>query len=308
MTLRNILITTTAVSCLLLPGSGVAASTAPIITYTASGTFAATAVSGADTLKLAGEPFSVTISVSSATKPYKTGKNWADYNKLKLTGSVHSGLLGSTPVNIASAEASITQAINPGQGDQFTMQAPVKVVGISLTLKAVINMPAGTIAKPLLAPFGKAVALSVTDATLTYAESTTSTVLDIQSGSLTATIPAAAAAAVVTLHANGAQALTLQADGTTTAQSIAAGPVDLGFGASHVALQFYAAGVSGASEVHVQIAGEEVPVVYAGASGYFPGLDEVIVQAPASLIGRGATTVTLTADGESAAPVAIRIR
>jgi len=58
------------------------AATAPTITYTASGTFASTPTSGTDTLKLAGEPFSVSIAASSATAPFKTGSNWAAFDKL----------------------------------------------------------------------------------------------------------------------------------------------------------------------------------------------------------------------------------
>ncbi len=285
------------------------AATAPIITYTASGTFATPATSGSDTLRLAGEPFSVSIAVSSATTPYKTGKNYAAYNKLKLTGTVHSGLLGTSPINIASGQSTIIQAINPGVDDLFTLEAPITVVGISITLKAQIAMPLGTITKPLLTPFAKAIALAPGNATMTYSDGTASTVLGIQTGSLTATIPAAAAVIpAVTLHTGGAQVLTLNNDGTTSARSVSAAPVNVGFSTDSVALKFYAAGVSGASEVHVLIGGVEVPVVYAAASGYFPGLDEVVVKTPWTLAGRGATDVTLTADGQTAEPVRIQIQ
>src|SRR5579871_6518165 len=132
MKLPKMLPVATAVAVLsCLTGSKLAAQ-APIVTYTATGTFVNPATSGNDTLKLAGEPFSVSISASSASEPFKHGQNWGAYHKLKLTGSVHSGLLGSTPVNIASSEATIIQALDPNKYDQFTMEAPVKVVGISL--------------------------------------------------------------------------------------------------------------------------------------------------------------------------------
>src|SRR5579871_2007980 len=155
MTLRQTLATSlalAAVCCIALP-QRLAAATASTITYTASGTFASAATVGADTLKLAGEPFSVTIAVSSTTAPNKTGKNWALYTTLKLTGTVHSGLLGPTPVSIASGGASIEQLIDPSKYDEFIMGAPIKVVGISLTIKANIVMPINTISKPLLHPF-----------------------------------------------------------------------------------------------------------------------------------------------------------
>ena len=164
------------------------ASTSPIVTYAASGTFASTPISGSDTLKLAGEPFSVSIAVSESTVPYKTGSNWAAYNKLKLTGSVYSGLVGSTPITISSSQATIIQGIDPKKYDTFTMEAPISVLGISLTIKALIVMPIGTITKLTLAPF-KAVTLAPGNATVTYSDSSASTVLAIQVGTLTATIP-----------------------------------------------------------------------------------------------------------------------
>ena len=164
------------------------ATTAPIITYTASGTFASAPTSGADTLKLAGEPFTVSIAVSSATVPFKTGPNWAAYNKLKLTGTVHSGLLGTTPVNIASNQATIIQAIAPNQYDLFKLESPISVIGIALTIKATIFMPYGTISNQLLHPFN-AVTLAPGNASVIYSNGTDSTTLAVQSGTLTATIP-----------------------------------------------------------------------------------------------------------------------
>jgi hypothetical protein len=187
--LRNTLAVAAATVFVSMGITDKASAQSAVITYTASGTFASTPTSGADTLKLAGEPFIVSISVSSSTKPDKHGSNWASYNRLKLTGVVHSGLLGAEPVNIASGEASITQTIDPGVEDQFVMQAPVKVVGISLQIKAVIEMPYGTIPHFLLAPFAAPVTMTPSNATLTYSDSTAATVLAIQSGTLTGTLP-----------------------------------------------------------------------------------------------------------------------
>jgi len=196
MTHKRVVIAIAALAiCFLTISGGIAAaSTAPNITYAASGTFASPPVSGDDTLKLAGEPFSVSIVVSASTVPYKTGPNYAAYNKLKLTGTVHSGLLGPTPVSIASSEASIIQAIDTGKYDQFTMEAPIKIIGISLTIKAVIQMPIGTITKPLLQPFTAAVTLAPGNATVSYSDSSASTVLGIQTGTLTGTIPSGSTA------------------------------------------------------------------------------------------------------------------
>jgi hypothetical protein len=279
---------------------------APNITYTASGTFASTPTTGSDQLKLAGEPFSVTIVVNASTVPYKTGPNWCAYDKLKLTGTVHSGLVGPSPVSIGSAEATIIQATDPPSYDLFTMEAPIKVVDINLTIKAQIELPNGTLANGLLHPFAT-VALAPGNATLTYSEGTESTVLPIQTGTLSATIPTSPTTAAVQLHSTGIQAITQHGDGTQTVQSAASG-ISLGTSADSVALKFYAAGVSGASNVEVQIAGQSVPVLYAGASGHYPGMDELVVQLPRSLAGMGDVLVTLTADGQSAAPVHLQIQ
>ena len=159
----------------------------PNIVYTASGTFASPATSGADSLKLAGEPFSVTISVSPTTVPFKTGPGYAAYNKLTIKGQVHSGLVGSTPVPIASGEATIIQGITPNVSDTFIMEAPIKVVGMSLTIKATITMPLGTITKPLLHPFNS-VTLTPTNAVVSYADTTNTTVLGIETGTLSAVL------------------------------------------------------------------------------------------------------------------------
>ena len=279
---------------------------APNITYTASGTFASTPTSGGDQLKLAGEPFSVSIVVSASTVPYKTGPNWCAYDALKLTGTVHSGLLGPSPVSIASAESSIIQATDAPSYDLFTMEAPIKVVGVSLTIKAQIVMPNATIKNGLLYPFGS-VALAPGNATLTYSEGTESTVLGIQTGTLTATIPTSSVKPAVQLHSTGIQAVTQHGDGTQTTQSAASG-ISFGTSADSVTLRFYAAGVRDASNVEVQVAGQTVPVLYAGASGYYPGMDELVVQLPRSLAGMGNAAVTVTADGQTSTPVHIQLQ
>lgn len=179
-----------AICCMTIPhGLAASSTTAPDITYTATGTFASPPMSGADTLELAGEPFEVSIVVSAATEPYKTGENWDAYHELHLTGSVHSGLVGQTPITIGSTEASIIQAIDPTSFDQFTMEAPIKVVGINLTIDAVIEMPYGTLSKPTLHYFTNPITLSPANAKLTYSDGSTTTVLAIASGTLTATIP-----------------------------------------------------------------------------------------------------------------------
>jgi hypothetical protein len=112
----------------------------------------------------------------------------------------------------------------------------------------------------------------------------------------------------VLLHTDAVQVITAHADGTQSVRPIQAAPARFGSVIGQVMLQFYASGVRDASEVHVQIAGQDVPVRYAGAAGHFPGLDEVTVEVPRSLAGMGDVDVVLTADGQTASPVRIHIQ
>jgi hypothetical protein len=114
--------------------------------------------------------------------------------------------------------------------------------------------------------------------------------------------------ASVLLYTNAVQVITAQTDGTRSMRPLTAGPVDPGASSGKTMLQFYASGVRDASEVHVQIAGQDVPVRYSGAAGHFPGLDEVTVEVPRSLAGMGDVDVVMTADGQAAGPVRIHIQ
>jgi uncharacterized protein (TIGR03437 family) len=110
------------------------------------------------------------------------------------------------------------------------------------------------------------------------------------------------------LHADAVEVITAHADGTQSVRPLQGAPVDLLASSDKVMLRFYASGVRDASEVHVQIAGQEAPVFYSGPAGHFPGLDEVVVELPRSLAGMGQVDVVLTADGQTASPVPIHIQ
>ena len=161
--------------------------TAPNVTYTASGTFSTPATSGSDTLRLAGEPFTISIVANAASPPIQHGPNWALMSPFRMTGSVYSGLLGPTPINIASTAASIVQLLGPSY-DFFMTAFPVRVTGISLTIKAQIYLPPGTMTTPLIHPF-TSVALDPGNATVVYSDGSNSTTLTIDTGTIVATIP-----------------------------------------------------------------------------------------------------------------------
>jgi uncharacterized protein (TIGR03437 family) len=281
------------------------------VTYTASGTFAAAPAIGKDLFKLAGEPFSISVVASEASVPYKHGAKWASYNKLPMQGTVQSGLI-PTPTTISSNATVIELATGNPSYDVLAIFAPVKILSMQINFTAIIQAPKGTIPKAYpIQPFTAPVTLTATTATVTYADTTDSTTLAVATGSVTTTVSSAATAqapAGVMLHAAGAQAVTVHEDGTQTVRPIHGALVETGSSADTVVLRFYASGVRDASEVHVQIGGEEARVLYAGASGHFAGLDQVSVEVPRSLAWKGDADVVLSVDGRTSNPLHIQIR
>jgi len=201
-------IAATAISGLAAPRKLAAASPdkGANITFTASGTFVATPVSGDDRLKLAGQQFTITIVGNSSLTPIQHGQNWASFKPLQMTGVVYSGLIPGLPIPIGSTTATLYQAIGYDIGDFFQAFFPVTEADVSLTVKAYIELPPGTLTRALLRPFSS-VALNSTNVTVTYSNmrqlhggrpTSTSTVLAVQSGTLVATLPAGGGAGKAT--------------------------------------------------------------------------------------------------------------
>ena len=83
---------------------------------------------------------------------------------------------------------------------------------------------------------------------------------------------------------------------------IVARPIDLGPSTDTVYLLLYATGLraAGTGGVSVKIGGVDAPVLFAGANGQFVSVDQVNVQIPPSLAGRGDVTLVLKASGSQA--------
>jgi|SRR5687767_13706290 len=62
------------------------------------------------------------------------------------------------------------------------------------------------------------------------------------------------------------------------------------------------------TKVRATIGGADAPVLFAGAQGQFAGLDQVNLQIPGSLRGRGEVTIALTIDGQTANTSTINVR
>lgn len=302
----SVAIAAAAITGIVAPGQLLA--TAPNVVYTATGVFATPPVSGNDLFKLAGNAYTLSVTANAATVPTTHGQQWAKYTKLKMTGSVQSGLL-PTPTSISNNATNIQLAFGNPSYDVYGLFTPVVVVGITLQVVATIHMPPGTITTALIHPFTAPVTLTPAIGTMSYSDGTNTTVLGLN-GTLSTKLAqvTTGGAASVMLHSAGAQVITGHAGGPQSVHSVSGSPVQLASTTEQVALRFFASGVRDASQVHVQIAGQEVQVLYAGAANHFEGLDEVSVLLPRSLAAMGDADVVLTADGQTAKPVHIQIQ
>ena len=82
-------------------------------------------------------------------------------------------------------------------------------------------------------------------------------------------------------------------------------------GASAVYLSLYGTGIrrrSSVANMTCTVGGVSVPVLYAGAQGEYPGLDQVNVELPGSLRGLGEADLILTVDGQAGNTVRINIQ
>ena len=88
-------------------------------------------------------------------------------------------------------------------------------------------------------------------------------------------------------------------------------PIDLGGNSDQVFLVLYGTGFrhrSSLANVVARIGGEIAPVQFVGAQGDFAGLDQVNIQIPRSLIGRGVVNLVVTVDGQQANVVKVFIK
>jgi len=277
-----------------------------VIQYQASGQFGANVISGDDKLKLAGEPFSISLFACESSKPTKTGSDYSEYYPIELEGQVKSALL-VTPYQIKPTPVAFI-LVEPTTGvDAAEMEGPITIEGSTITIKGDLSLPAGTLTSQSIAPFAS-VTIDTAKSVFTYSEGTESTSLSVIGKASATVYTPTTVRDKLALYPDAVQVITVHADGTQSARALQMAPLDPGASPDKLMLQFYASGVRDASQVRVQIAGQDVAVRYAGASGHFPGLDEVTVEVPRSLAGMGDADVVLTADGEAAGAVRIHIQ
>jgi len=73
-------------------------------------------------------------------------------------------------------------------------------------------------------------------------------------------------------------------------------------------LEVYVTGIRHGSNITLTINGENIPVLYAGAHGQFPGLDQINVELPAGLKGAGEVKLQITADDDSSNAVTVIVQ
>ena len=95
---------------------------------------------------------------------------------------------------------------------------------------------------------------------------------------------------------------------TGVALSCLSVPIPLGAATDTFYVSLYATGIRGAQKVQAFVAGQSVPVLYAGPQGQDRGLDQINIVLPASLAGFGEASVYVVADGKTSNMTTIDIQ
>jgi uncharacterized repeat protein (TIGR03803 family) len=160
---------------------------APNVVYSAYGTFATPPISGADRLCLEGQQFSIQMVANEALKPTIYTKNSATYANVMMQAAVYSCSIPQ-PIEISITPASITLRMGAaGQPDELDLSF-ITYVGAELTFTAQATLPPGTLRSRAILPFTAPVPLTLTNVTVTYSDTETSTTLGIAGGTLSAAL------------------------------------------------------------------------------------------------------------------------
>ena len=119
------------------------------------------------------------------------------------------------------------------------------------------------------------------------------------------------AAVVFRLKADGTQSYEALAEFDPTQNRFVPKPIDLGPETDQVFLLLFGTGIRGRTSldaVTMKIGGVNVPVSFASAQGDFVGLDQINVQLPRGLKGKGAVTINCSVDTRNANPVTVTIK
>lgn len=120
-----------------------------------------------------------------------------------------------------------------------------------------------------------------------------------------------AAALVLRVKANGTQSYEPVVEFNQAQNKFVARPIDLGPEGEKVFLVLFGTGIRGRTQlsaVTARVGGINSPVLYAGPQGDFAGLDQVNIELPRQLVGRGEVDVTCMANNFGANSVKVVIK
>lgn len=118
-----------------------------------------------------------------------------------------------------------------------------------------------------------------------------------------------AAATAIRVNADNSQSPVDVFTCGATAESCTGAPISLATGPVYLTL--YGTGVRNRTSldtVKATVGGVDAPILFAGPQGTFPALDQVNVQVPASVAGRGNVPIVVTIDGQSSNQAVINVR
>ncbi|MBP6823232.1 MAG: hypothetical protein KA368_16905, partial [Acidobacteria bacterium] len=120
-----------------------------------------------------------------------------------------------------------------------------------------------------------------------------------------------ASAIVFRSKANGAQSYEAVSRFDSAQNAFVPVPIDFGEETDKLFLLLYGTGIQGRSAlsaVTVLVGGETATVSYAGPQGDFVGLDQINVELPRSLKGKGEVTINCLIDGRLANAVTVTFK
>jgi uncharacterized protein (TIGR03437 family) len=85
-------------------------------------------------------------------------------------------------------------------------------------------------------------------------------------------------------------------------------PIDVAAASGTVYITLYGTGFRAAGTLQAYVAGQPLPVQFAGAQGQYQGLDQMNIALPKSLVGMGEVSIYLLADGQNSNMVTVNIR
>jgi uncharacterized protein (TIGR03437 family) len=118
-----------------------------------------------------------------------------------------------------------------------------------------------------------------------------------------------AAATAIRVAPDGTQSPVAVFQCGTTAGSCTPAPMNIG--SDRIFLTLYGTGIrnrSSLENVRTTIGGTNAPALFAGPQGTFVGLDQVNVEIPASLRGRGEVSIVLNVDGQASNAVTVNVQ